>query len=156
MDLIEDAAVTFWNVVLVVVQCFSVRGVHHCRTGRGPQCKILRVIMEDHAEKCRRNCRVEKLLHGVLRTARTPPSGPRLLNCRGSTPPSLIISRATLLQNKIVCAIKIHPVMKCLVMFAEIAGRKVYDLKYCEQFDKCLKLGIQEDMSGDEQLSLKQ
>ena len=53
-------------------------------------------------------------------------------------------------------AIKTHPVMKCLDMFANIAGRKVYYMKYCEQFDKCSKLGIQEDMSGDEQLSLKQ
>merc|ERR1712238_626151 len=58
----------------------------------------------------------------------------------------LNISRETLQQNKILRVIKKNLVKKCLEMFAETAEKKDDYKKFYEQFGKCLKLGIHEDL----------
>ena len=62
----------------------------------------------------------------------------------------LNIVRETLQQNKILRIIKKILVKKCLEMFAEIAERKDDYKKFYEQFGKCLKLGVYEQISFKE------
>ena len=82
------------------------------------------------------------------------------------------ISRETLQQNKILRVTEKNLGRRCLEMFAEIAERKDDYKQFCEQFEKCFRLGVHEDStirtkvagllrwhtlkSGDEQINIKE
>ena len=51
-------------------------------------------------------------------------------------------------QNELLHVIKKNLVKKCLEMFAEIADKKEYYIKFYEQFGKCNKLGVHEDSTN--------